>query len=74
MKRAEEIQVSIQTQARALMSRHHQMIKKREQSMLSRLVAEISWDIEPTRYHSHIQGKTMPNFWTTYDRSHAAMS
>ena len=70
----EVIQVSIQTQARALMSRHHQMIKKRERSMLSRLVAEIGLDVDVSKYHNHIQGKTIPNFWTTYDRSHVAMS
>ncbi len=74
VKRAEEIQVSIQTQARALMRRHHQMIEKRERSMLSRVVAEMGLDVDVTQYHNHIQGQTIHNFWTTYDRSHAAMS
>ncbi len=74
VKRAEEMQVSIQTQTRALMSRYHQMIKKREQSMLTRLVAEIDFDVDSTKYRNHIQGKTIPWLCTTYARSHAAMS
>ena len=66
--------MSIQTQARALMSRHHQIIRKREQSMLVRAVADIGMDVDVTRYHSHIQGKTPANFSKVYDRDHAAMS
>ena len=66
--------MSIQTQARALMSRHHQLIRNREQSMLLRTVADIGLDVDVTRYHSHIQGKTPANFRQAYDRDHAAMS
>ncbi|MGK7871875.1 MAG: hypothetical protein AB4426_00690 [Xenococcaceae cyanobacterium] len=66
--------MSIQGQARALMSRHHQLIKNREQSMLFRAVADIGLDVDVTHYHSHIQGKTPANFGKVYDRNHAAMS
>jgi len=66
--------MSIQAQARALLSRHHQMIRNREQSMLLRAVEEIGLDVDVTRYHSHIQGKTPPNFSQAYDRTHATMS
>lgn len=66
--------MSIQTQARALMSRHHKWIRNREQSMLLRTVAEIGADVDVTRYHSHIQGKTPASFSRAYDRDRAAMS
>jgi propanediol utilization protein len=66
--------MSIQQQARALMSRHHQLIRNREQSMLLRTVAEVGIDIDVTNYHSHIQGKTINRFGNSYDRSHTAMS
>ena len=66
--------MSIQTQARALMSRHHQLIRNRSQSMLARSVAQIGLDVDVRRYHSHIQGKTPANFSKAYDRYHAAMS
>jgi hypothetical protein len=64
--------MSTQEQARALMMRHHHMIKNREQSMLSRAAAEVG--IEQTDYWNHIQGKPHPSFRETYDRSGASMS
>ena len=62
--------MSIQTQVCALMSRHLQMIKKRRQSMLGRVIAEIGLDADCTSYYSHTQGlsQTSPCFFTTYDR------
>jgi hypothetical protein len=66
--------MSIQTQARALMMRHHQMIKNREQAMLLRSLAELGLDIDMAHYHSHIQGKTPNSFSTVYDRAGATMS
>ncbi len=66
--------MSIQAQARALMSRHHQMIRSREQSMLLRTAAENGLKVDATHYHSHVQGKTPANFSQAYDRSHTAMS
>ncbi|WLT37741.1 hypothetical protein NON20_18725 [Synechocystis sp. B12] len=38
--------MSTQQQARALMMRHHQFIKNRQQSMLSRAAAEIGVEAE----------------------------
>ena len=66
--------MSVQQQARALMSRHHQSIRNREQSLLLRTVAEVGLDVDVTRYHSHVQGMTANNFARSYDRSHTAMS
>jgi hypothetical protein len=66
--------MSIETQARALMSRHHNWIRNREQSMLLRTVAEIGADVEVANYHSHIQGKTPAGFSRAYDRDRVAMS
>ena len=64
--------MSTQEQARALMMRHHHLIKNREQSMLSRTAAEIG--LEDVDYWNHIQGKPHPSFRATYDRSSATMS
>jgi hypothetical protein len=64
----------MQTKARALLNRHHQMIKNREQSMLLRAVEEMGLDVDVTRYHSHMQGKTPSNFSQAYDRARVTMS
>lgn len=45
--------MSTQEQARALMMRHHHLIKNREQSMLSRTAAEIG--LEGVDQVNHIQ-------------------
>ena len=65
--------MSTQQQARALMMRHHQMVKNRQQSMLGRAGAEIGVDVEKD-YWTTIQGKPCSGFRSSYDRSHAAMS
>jgi hypothetical protein len=64
--------MSTQEQARALMMRHHQMIKNRQQSMLSRAAAEVG--LEDAEYQSRIQGKFPGTVQTDYDRSHASLS
>jgi hypothetical protein len=66
--------MSTQDQARALMLRHHHMIKNRQQSMLGRVAAEVGLPPEAAQYWNHIQGKPHPSFIATYDRSHAALS
>ena len=66
--------MSTQNQARALMMRHQQKIRNREQSMLSRAAAEIGMDIDASKYNNHIQGKIHSSFRATYDRSGATMS
>ena len=65
--------MSTQQQARALMSRHHQTIKNRQQSMLGRAAAEIGVDIDK-EYWGNIQGKPHSGFRKTYDRSDASLS
>lgn len=65
--------MSIQAQARSLLMRHHKLVMNRERSMLARTASEIGVDVDP-KYHSHIQGKTLNDFITIYDRSRAAMS
>ena len=66
--------MSTQDQARALMMRHHHLIKNREQCMLSRAAAEIGMPAETAHYWNHIQGKPHPSFRATYDRSGASLS
>ena len=65
--------MSIKTQARSLMMRHHQSVMNRERAMLMRTASEIGVDVDP-KYHIHIQGKTLNDFSDVYDRSRAAMS
>ena len=67
--------MSTQEQARALMMRHHHMIKNRQESMLSRVAAEVGLDGADACSHIHrIQGKLDNSFSNTYDRSSASMS
>ncbi|MGL4503515.1 MAG: hypothetical protein ACRC78_24605 [Planktothrix sp.] len=60
-----------QNQARALMMRHHQVIKNRQQSLLNRIADEVG--IEPGDYRTTIQGKPT-NSASNYDRSGSSMS
>ena len=64
--------MSTQDQARALMMRHHHVVKNRQQSMLSRAAAEIG--MEGAEFWNHIQGTPHPTFSANYDRSGASMS
>ena len=61
-----------ENQARALMMRHHNLIKNRQQSLLKRAATEVG--VEADNYWGNIQGKPYPSYVTTYDRSHASMS
>lgn len=65
--------MSAQEQARALMMRHHHMIKNRQQSMLNRAAAEVGLSVEDD-YWTNVQGRPNPGFRETYDRSNAALS
>jgi hypothetical protein len=65
--------MSTQEQARALMMRHHHLIKNRQQSMLGRAAAELGVEMD-NDYSSHIQGKLHPTVRATYDRSNASFS
>ncbi|MBF2003785.1 MAG: DUF4278 domain-containing protein [Synechococcales cyanobacterium M58_A2018_015] len=60
---------------RYLMMEHHRRIRKREQSMLARLDADIGLSVEDaTHFYNHIQGYFPNDEWPDYDRSPAAMS
>lgn len=63
--------MSTQQQARALMMRHHHLIKNREQSMLSRAAAEIG--VDSVESWNHIQEQPHPSFRTS-NRNSATMS
>ncbi len=66
---------SVKEQARWLMLNHHKNVKRRQQSMLSRLDAKVGLPAtEATRFWNHIRGEAHPSFEASYDRSHAAMS
>ena len=60
--------MSTQEQARALMMRHHHVIKNRQQSMLARTAVEVGMDIDNVDYWTHIQGKPQSSFRSSYDR------
>ncbi|ELR96552.1 hypothetical protein [Gloeocapsa sp. PCC 73106] len=66
--------MSTESQARALMMRHHHSIKNRQQSLLNRTAAEIGLDVTDSDYWSNIQSKPHSSFRQTYDRSNAALS
>jgi hypothetical protein len=60
---------------RALVVKHVRSVRRREQSMLARMDESVGLTAaDAANYESHIQGKLRHNFWTTYDRSQAAMS
>ena len=65
--------MSIQKQARSLLMNHHKLVLNRKRSMLARTATEIGVDVDP-KFRSHIQGKTINDSGTNYDRSNVAMS
>ncbi len=65
--------MNTQQQARALMMRHHQLIKNRQQSMLGRTAKSIGLEVD-AEYWGNIQGKPYANAADSYDRSHASLS
>jgi hypothetical protein len=67
--------MSTSDQARALMNRHHHMVKQRQQSLLGRAASEVGLPAEEIgNYSSTIQGKAPSSFSASYDRSHASLS
>ena len=63
-----------QAQARALMMRHHHLIKNRQQSMLERSLQASGLAGEVTQGWSHVQGKPSASARLSYDRSRASLS
>ncbi|NEP17538.1 MAG: hypothetical protein F6J97_11635 [Leptolyngbya sp. SIO4C1] len=66
--------MSTREQARALMSRHHHLIKQRQQSLLTRAAAQVGLPAEELGSGTRIQGKYSFNAQIAYDRSHSALS
>ncbi|MEB3231120.1 MAG: hypothetical protein VKJ64_08930 [Leptolyngbyaceae bacterium] len=66
--------MNTQEQARALMMRHHQMIKNRQQSMLERSLEEAGIPGDVAKGWSHVQGKPSAAAQASYDRSRSAFS
>lgn len=50
--------MSIQNQARSLLTQHQKIVVNRKRSMLTRAANEIGVDVDP-KFHNHIQGKTI---------------
>lgn len=65
--------MSANEQARSLMVRHHQLVKQRQQAMLSRTNDEVGMPGE-TSHWTHIQGKPSSSASRDYDRSHSSLS
>jgi hypothetical protein len=66
---------SVKEQARQLMMNHHKNVKRRQQSMLTRLDSQVGLPVsEATHFWNHICGEVHPSFGDSYDRSQATMS
>lgn len=67
--------MSLLERSRALIAGHRQLIRRREQAMLTRLDQEVGLSAkDAANFEGHIQGKVCHNFRKVYDRSPAAMS
>ena len=66
--------MSTQNQARAIMTRHNQLIRNRQQSLLGRAAANIGMDIDSAQYNDHIQGKIRPSARDNYAPSNVSLS
>ncbi len=66
--------VSLSELSRALLTHHHQNVKNREQSLLTRTLTQMGLPTAAGHYWNQIQGKIKPSAWLSYDRSPATMS
>lgn len=66
--------VKVSELARYRTMAHTQAIKKREQSMLNRLAAQVGLDTNKWKFSNHIQGKIHPTFRLNYERASASFS
>lgn len=64
----------LELKARTLLMGHNRNVKRRQQSMLTRLATDVGLDADVTQYWNRIQGKVHPSFWATYDRGNSAAS
>ncbi|MGK7876786.1 MAG: hypothetical protein AB4426_26910 [Xenococcaceae cyanobacterium] len=58
--------MSTQEKARALMMRHHHLVKNRQNGFLIHTAAEVGLSMGSGEYWSHIQGKSFSRFRKTY--------
>lgn len=65
---------SVENQVRSLVHSHHCVTKQRQQTMLSRAANAAGLTTDISGYSNQVQGEEHSSFWTTYDRSHVAMS
>ncbi len=56
------------------MSRHHHLVKQRQQSMLGRTNEEVGMPAEAADYWNPIQGKPSASAQSSYDRSRSSLS
>lgn len=65
----------IDEEMRLLAIKHHQNVRRREQSILARFETQVGLTVQDAiHFWNHIQGKPHSDAWTVYDRSQAAMS
>jgi hypothetical protein len=57
--------MSIQNQARSLLTQHQKIVVNRKRSMLTRVANEIGVDVDP-KFHNHIQGKTINDIGNSF--------
>jgi len=65
---------NIQDLARSRMLKQNQVIKNRQQVLLSRSAAEVGLTADISQYWNHIQGQIHPTFRRNYERSRVALS
>ncbi|BAZ44761.1 hypothetical protein NIES4102_17780 [Chondrocystis sp. NIES-4102] len=56
--------MSIENQARSLLTQHQKVVMNRKRSMLTRAASEIGVDADPN-FHNHIQGKIINDIGST---------
>lgn len=66
--------MSTQTQARALMVRHQQLIKRREQAMLGRAATDIGMPAESAEFWDQVQRQPHAHLTDAYDSNQSGMS
>jgi hypothetical protein len=66
--------MSTENQARALMVRHQQLVKRREQAMLGRAASDVGLPSESGDFWNHVQRQPHTHLTDSYESSQAGMS
>ncbi len=66
--------MSTENQARALMVRHQQLVKRREQSLLGRAAADVGLPSESADFWSHQQRQPHAHLTDSYESGSCGMS